>query len=112
GRLAQAVVDGGRRFGGGCVPDAGGHPCQPDGVGARRGPLWRLLEARPAAARPLRRWRSSARSGLLGVLRISMRSGGAAGFAEPALVGEDDGLAAVAEVELGEDAADVGFDCF
>ena len=33
--------------------------------------------------------------------------GGGSRFDEPALVGEDDGLDAVAQVELGEDAGDV-----
>ena len=33
----------------------------------------------------------------------------AAGLDEPSFVGGDDGLGAVAEVEFGEDARDVGF---
>src|SRR5262249_18702236 len=38
-----------------CLPHAGGDPGEPYGDGARRLPLRRLLEARPADARPLRR---------------------------------------------------------
>ncbi len=48
GRLAAAGTDVGRHRRGRGVPDPGGHADQPDGDGARRLPLRRLLEIRPA----------------------------------------------------------------
>ena len=63
---ARADVRDGRRRGG--VPHAGGDAGEPDGDGPGRLPLRRLLEARPAAARALRRGRDPARSRVLVVL--------------------------------------------
>ena len=54
-RLRPAAADDRRRGCRGFVFDAGGDPREPDGDGARGLPLRRLLEARPAAARLVRR---------------------------------------------------------
>jgi di/tricarboxylate transporter/uncharacterized membrane protein YbhN (UPF0104 family) len=64
------VRDGG---GGSRAADARRDPGQPDGDGTGRLPLLGLLEARTAAARPLRHRRSRARARLLAVLTVSRR---------------------------------------
>ena len=60
------------------LPDPGRDPGQPDGDGPGRLPLRRLLEARPADARLVRRRRRPARPGLLVVL-TSLAARGAQG---------------------------------
>ena len=42
---------------------------------------------------------------------VAVLSGSGVGADQPGAVGVDDGLHAVAQAELGEDAGDVGFDC-
>ena len=57
------------------VPDPGRHAGEPDGDGTRRLPLRRLLEARPAAARAVRRRRRAPRAGRLGILKRGSATG-------------------------------------
>ena len=72
GRVAEPVLMASTVVGGGGVPDPGRDAGEPDGDGAGRLPLRRLLEARPAAARAVRHRRGAARAGVLG--RSEMRT--------------------------------------
>ena len=60
----------------GVVPDPGRDACEPDGHGARRVPVRRLLEARPTVARAVRRGRGRSRPGDLGILNDRRGSDG------------------------------------
>ena len=75
GGVAAAGADGGRGGRGGGVPDAGGDADQPDGDGAGRLSLRRLLEVRAADDALVLRRRGRAGAGDLAVLRGGCRSG-------------------------------------
>ena len=68
GRLGEAGADGGGRLRRGVVPDPGRDAGEPHGDEPGRLPVRRLLEAGPAAARPLRRRGGAARARVLVVL--------------------------------------------
>ena len=65
GRVGEARADGGDGLRSGLVPDARRHAGEPHGDGPRRLPLRRLLEARTATGRTLRRGRGAARTRVL-----------------------------------------------